>query len=108
MPGIRHLTLGIIHHRITLVIRLVDNFLLETDGAVVELAKLIAVELIYFACEDYLVCDALPIRSILEEIYISMGLDAIQQTIYQLVVATHRDALVLIIEVVIIEDETNW
>ena len=53
--GIRHFTLRIVHHRIALIVRLVDNLGLETDGTIVELAKLIVVELIYLAGEDELV-----------------------------------------------------
>lgn len=52
--GIWHFALSIVYHGITLIVRAVDGFLLKTDGAIVELTKLIVVELIYLACENQL------------------------------------------------------
>ena len=59
--GIWHFALCIVNYGISLIIRTVDGFLLKTDGAIVELTKLIVVELIYLACENQLRGKSFPI-----------------------------------------------
>ena len=43
-----------------------------------------------------------------KEIHGSHGVDTFEQAVNQFVVATYRDALILVVEVIVVEDESYW
>ena len=98
---------GIVNHGVALIIGTRKNFVLESYRAILQLAEAIAVELVDLAGEDDLVGDALPILPILEEIRICASLNPVQQSIDQLVLTVLRNALVFIVEVVVVIDEPD-
>lgn len=106
-PGIRHLTVRIVHDSVALVIGTIMRLLLETDGPVLQFAETITVILIDLPRENDPFRQGFPIRTIREEIRLRPGLHPFQQSLDQLVVPTDGHPLVFIIKIVVVEDETD-
>ena len=103
--SIRYITVSIVHHGITLIVDAVNRFLLEINGPILQHAEFIVIKLIYLACEDYLVCQTIPARPIFEIINICQHLNTFKKTSYQFIVATNRNTLIFVIEIIIIENK---
>ena len=105
--GERNLTLGVVHDCNSLMIRSVENFRLETHRAVLEGAETVAEIFVYLASEDNPVRNGLPLLSVVEEIHPGQDVAAFEQAIGQAVVASLRDSLPDVVEVVVVEHEPD-
>lgn len=103
----RDLTVGVVHYSVALMVGLIQYFCLKTHCAVVEFAKLEIKILVDRACVDNLLSKALPIGSVAEEIGIYLSFYSVKQAVDKLVVSTYRDALVAVVEIVVVEDEPH-
>ena len=97
------LTLRIIDDSDTLIVFLLQTLRLEAQATVLELAELVIEILVNRASIDNLLGHRLIGRALLEEINACANLDAVEQRINQLVVAADRDALIAVIEIIVIE-----
>ena len=105
--GVGHTALCVVHNGVTLIIWFVDDFMLETNGSVVELSEAVIVKLVYLSRKDYLVGQAFPIAPVIKEIGICSCLDTIEQAVDKFVVTTDGDALVFVVEVVVVKREAH-
>ena len=105
--GVGDVALGIIHHGVALIIWFVDDFLLEADRSIVEFAEAIAVELIYFSGKDNLVGNTFPISPVIKEVGVGSCLNAVKQSVKKFILTSNGYALILVVEIIIVENEAN-
>ena len=99
---------GVVDDGATLVVRGIFGASLETDRAPVELAELAAEIFVEGARIDELVGNLAPVALVFgKEVHARAGLDTGEQAVDELVVAADGDALVLVVEVVVVEHEAH-
>ena len=99
---------GVVDNGASLIVRDVLSAGLETDRAPVELAELAAEIFVEGARIDELVGDLAPVALVFgKEVHARTGLDIGEQAVDELVVAADGDALVLVVEVVVVEHEAH-
>ena len=101
--GVRDFTLRVVDDSDTLMVLFLEALRLEVKAAVLELAELVAEVLVNRARVDDLLGHILIRRTLLEIIHARTHLDAVEQCFDQLVVAADRDALIAVIEVIVVE-----
>ena len=106
-PRVGHVVRSIVDHGIALVVGGILYACFKRDRAPVEPSQAIIVELVQLAREDNLFRHAFPIGPVVEEIGVQAGLDAFQQAFCQLVVAAYGNALVFVVEIIVVEDHTD-
>ena len=105
--GVGDVALGVVDHGAALVVGGVERFFLEVDGAVFQLAEAVAVEFINLTGEDDFFSLGFPVFSAGEEVLVHSCFDAFQQGCGEFVVTADGDALVGIVEVVVVVDEAD-
>ena len=105
--GVGDVALGVVDHGASLVVRGIERFFLEVDGAVFQLAEAVAVEFINLTGEDDFFSLGFPVFSAGEEVLVHAGFDAFEQGCGEFVVTADGDALVGIVEVVVVVDEAD-
>ena len=113
---IRHFALGVVDDRDTLMVLLLEALRLEMQAAVLELAEPVAEILVNRARVDDLLRKALVRLALLQIVDARTDLDAIEQGIDQLVITANRDALIAVVEIVVVEriayrqppDDERW
>ena len=113
---VRDLALRVVDDGDALMILLLQALRLEVQAAVLELAELVIEILVNRARVDDLPGHGLIGGALLEVIHTGADLNAVKQSLDQLVVAADRDALVAVIEVVVVErvadrqalDDESW
>ena len=105
--GVSHVGSCVVDHGVALMVWLVECLGLEAHGAVFELAEAVAVKLVDFSGEYNLVGDGLPAGAVGEEICVQPYLHAVKQTVNQAVVASDGDALIGVVEIVVIKGHAH-
>ena len=105
-PRIRHIAVGVVNDRITLIIRNIKHLCLETHRSVFESSKAIVKEAIYRPRIDQLIGVFAP-HSIprLKKIAIGLDITSPQQPLDKFVVSAARYSLISIIEIVVVVGE---
>lgn len=100
---------SVVDDGVSLEVRSVFNARLETDGSPVEFAKAVAEVFINGACVDELIGNFVPVVFIfVKEVYACTRFDSGEQAVNELVVTANRDALILVVKVVVVKYETHW
>ena len=105
--GVGHGGIGVVYHGVALVVGLGLHLGLEAHGAEVEVAVTILEELVELAGVDDLRRHLLPVGAVVEEIGVDAGVDALKQSVDEAVVASHGNALVEVVEIVVIVDQPH-
>ena len=113
---VRDFALRVVDDGDTLMILLLQALRLEVQAAVLELAELVIEILVNRARVDDLPGHGLIGGALLEVIHTGADFNAVEQGFDQLVIATDRDALVAVVEVVVVErvadrqalDDEGW
>ena len=103
-----NISLCVIYDCITLIIWLVNYFLLKSYGTIVQLTITVVIKLVDFPCKYNLVGNVLPISSIFKEICASFCFNDCKQAFYQLIIAAYWYTLVFVVEIVIVKNKTDW
>ena len=114
--GVRDLALRVVDDGDTLMVLLLEALRLEMQAAVLELAEPVAEILVNRARVDDLLRKALVRLALLQIVDARTDLDAIEQGIDQLVITANRDALIAVVEIVVVEriayrqppDDERW
>ena len=106
-PGPGGLPVGVVHSGVALEIGGVQHLGLKPDGAVLQIAQLVAEVGIDGAGVDDLVRQSVQFGLVLQIVHIQANLDAIEHIGHHFGVAAHGDALVQSVEVVVIEGEAD-
>lgn len=113
---VRDFALRVVDDGDTLMILLLQTLRLEVKAAVLELAELVIEILVNRARVDDLPGHCLIGGALLEVIHTGADLNAVEQGFNQLVIAADRDALIAVIEVIVVErvahrqalDDEGW
>ena len=105
--GVWYVGFGIVDHGVALEIGLRQRLLLETDGAVFETAVAEVEVLVYLSCEDNLLGQTFPVAAVGKEVGVQSGLNAVEQSVNEFVVAANGYALEGVVEVVVVEHEPH-
>lgn len=122
--GVRHLTVCVVHHSVSLVVRFVDDLCLKSHRTEIQMTELETEVFVYLPCVDQFPCHALlflcrtfrrnvkrPLAILgslavhLQEVHACHGLHAIEKPLHQFVVSADGDALVGVVEVVVVVDQ---
>ena len=114
--GVRDFALRVVDDGDTLMILLLQALRLEVQAAVLELAELVIEILVNRARVDDLSGHGLIGGALLEVIHTRADLNAVEQSLDQLRVAADRDALIAVVEIVVVErvadrqalDDESW
>ena len=114
--GVRDLALRVVDDGDTLMILLLKTLRLEVQAAVLELAELVIEILVDRAGINNLPGHGLISGALLEVVDTRADFDAVEQDFNQLVIAADRDALIAVVEVVVVErvahrqslDDEGW
>ena len=99
---------GVVDDGVSLIVRGVFDARLETDGAPVQLAEPVAEIFVQGARIDKLAGDLAPVALVFrKEVHASAGLDTGEQAVDEPVVTADGNALVLVVEVVVVEYEAH-
>lgn len=104
---IGHVGCGIVDHCVALMVWLVECLGLETHCAVFELAEAVAVKLVDFSGEYNPVGDGFPAGAVGEEIGVQPYLHAVKQPVNQAVIASDGDALIGVVEIVVVKGHAH-
>lgn len=100
--GERDFPLGVVNNGVTLVVGDSKVFLLEAHGAVFEFAEAVAEIFIDFSREHDVPGDTSPIYAVVKEICASLCFHSIEQPRNQSIVPSDGDALVTVVEVIVV------
>lgn len=100
--GVRDILVGVVYDGISLIVRAVQFFFLEIDSPVFQFPEPVVVEFVYFPGKDYLFGYLLPMFPVFKEIGVRDDFRAVQQPFDELVVASDRNALVLVAEIIVV------
>ena len=104
---IGNLRIGIVHHRHSLVVARTEHLCLKPHGAVFEMSQTMVKPCVNSACVENPVGQRKQLVSVLQEVDARAHLNASQQSVGQTIVAAHGNALPGVVEVVIVEGETQ-
>lgn len=90
--GVGHASLGVVDHGASLVVRGIERFFLEIDGAVFQLPVAVTVEFINLTGEDDFFSLGFPVFSAGEEVFVHAAVGTFQQSLGEFVVASEDDA----------------
>ena len=97
------LAVGEVHHSHTLVVTPLYALVLKTQSSVLQLAVAVVEVAVYLARIDNLLGNRLPMLSVIEEVAVQLDIRPLEKFGNKVIIATSRDALISIIEVVVIE-----
>lgn len=99
---------SIIRHSITLVVCTILYTSFERNSSPSKLRKFVVKRLIHCTSINQFVGIFLPVSIFrIEEVNTCLALNNFEQSINQLIIASYRNALILVVEVVVIEDYAN-
>ena len=106
-PRIWHFALGVVHHGVALEVGRGEVLVLEAQAAVVEVTEAVAVELVDAPREQDFFGFRFEFAPVVEEIRVELQVyfSVIEQGVDEEVVSALRDALVGVVEVVVVEGE---
>ena len=105
--GIWNIGISEVHDGAALEIWHVKRLLLESYTTPFQLPEAIIKEFVYLTSVENVVCNTFSMLSVIKEIRIDTCLYAIKQSIYEFVVATNRNTLISIAEVIVVMNKTN-
>ena len=105
--GVGHGGISVVYHGVALVVGLWLHLGLEAHGAEVEVAVTILEELVELAGVDDRRRHLLPMGAVVEEVGVGAGVDTLQQSVDEAVVASHGNALVEVVEIVVVVDQPH-
>ena len=105
--GVGHVGLGVVDDCVALVVGCVECLGLEAHGAVVESSEAVVEELVDGSGEDDAPGLLLPVVAVGEEVGAGPDVDAAEQLVGESVVAADGDALVGVVEVVVVVDHPD-
>lgn len=105
--GVWGFSVSVVYDGIALPVGSVKGFLLEADCSIIELPEAVTIELVDFSGEDDFIGLGGPVVPVFEEVDTGAALDAFEETVDKAVVPSDRDALICVIEIVVVEDEAH-
>lgn len=105
--GVGHGGISVVYHGVALVVGLGLHLGLEAHGAEVEVTVTILEELVELAGVDDRRRHLLPMGAVIEEVGVGAGVDTLQQSVDEAVVASHGNALVEVVEIVVVVDQPH-
>ena len=105
--GVGHGGISVVYHGVALVVGLGLHLGLEAHCAEVEMTVTILEELIELAGVDDHRRHLLPMGAVVEEVGVGAGVDTLQQSVDEAVVASHGNALVEVVEIVVVVDQPH-
>ena len=106
-PGVRHLTGGIIDHCIALIIVHRQLLRLKPDTAVGQGAEPVVIERVNHAGEQRASGNIRQLPAQVKVVCIQLNIRALQQLFHNLVVPAHGDALIPVIEIIVVKSKPN-
>ena len=105
--GVGHVGGCIVYHGVALMIGFGECLGLETHGAILERAIVIVEKLVDFAGENYTVGHRFPVLAVVEKVGVEAHFDAFEESVDKAIVPPDGDALIEVVEVIVVEGETH-
>jgi len=105
--SVRYLQTCVVHDGIALIIVGRHSLLFKVQTSVFEMSQFIAEELVNTPCEDYVTGQMVEIIPISEIIAVGSAFHPIKQSFNKLVVASHRNSLPCVIEIIVVIGEAH-
>ena len=103
-----NLAFRVVHDRVTLMVLFVEQFALETQGSILESPELVIIVLVNWTAV-YDTLGDIGLRGNEVAVFgVEPNLDIAKHTLDHACVATHRNALPPVVEVIVIEPEAAW
>ena len=104
----RGFAVGVIDHRSALIVGLRELLLLEAERAVLQLAVSVVVETVKFTRIEHLFGHSIELLAVVEVVGVEAHLNTLQKSVDQRIIATYRDTLIGVVEVVVVALEAEW